>query len=613
MNHLDDLQRLRVLTPLDVHFARTMGGLFGEARPDVLLAAALASRAVANGNVCLDLTALTADGLVRDLDGAALPRLRWPDAGAWRAEIGTSPMVQRSDDLLAPRAPLVLEPVGRLYLQRLHACEVRVAATIVARAAERLDIDATWLAAALDRCGLAVEAPEPNRQRLAAALALQRRLCIVSGGPGTGKTWTVAKILALLVEHALAAGGRAPRLLLLAPTGKAAARLSESIRNELPRLDCSDTVRAAIPVEAQTIHRALGLAPSGRRRDEARLYADAVVVDEASMIDLGLLDLLLAALPQRARLLLLGDRNQLASVEAGTILADLCAPAASAAWSAAAAAALEPVVGTALPHATTPQPAIADCTVELTENRRYRESPGIGRLARAIHDGDVDAALAVLADGTCADVQWHPGENLDAIVDRACGQFVQLTADADAEDRLRALEGYRVLCAHRSGADGVAGINERVEHELVRRGYIEEGSTTYPGRPLLVEQNDYQVGLFNGDLGVLAADAGGGRVALFPGRDGVRRIAPSRLPPHATVFAMTVHKSQGSEFDAVAVVLPREASPVVSRELLYTAVTRARRRVTIHASEEVLRLAVQRQIRRASGLRDRVWSPPATE
>lgn len=602
-----ELQKRGVLTALDVNFATTVGRLFAEARPEVQLAAALASRAVANGNVCLDLAAFGDDPVVRDLDGAAVGTLRWPEAGPWLAAIGNSPMVVPAADPLPTRAPLVLEADGRLYLERYWQCERRVAAAIRDRAEHSEEVDAAWLAAALDRLGLEARRDGPNRQRLAAALAMHRRLCIVSGGPGTGKTYTVAKILALLVEQGTSRLGRVPRIVLLAPTGKAAARLSESIRNELPRLACGDEVRGAIPSDAATIHRALGLSPSGRRRRDPALFADAVVVDEASMIDLGLLDKLLAALPRRARLILLGDRNQLASVEAGTILADMCAPATGTAYAPDLADLLEPTLGASVPRARRAGPAIADCTVELTENRRYRDSPGIGALAAAIHDGDVEAAFAALAPDVANGVDWIAAESLDDVVERACSQFEGLRAHDDPAEQLRELERFRVLCAHRNGPWGVAGINATVERTLARRGRIEEGAASYAGRPLLIEKNDYQVGLFNGDLGVLTATPGGGRVALFAGKDGVRRIAPSRLPPHATVFAMTVHKSQGSEFDEVAVVLPRELSPVVSRELLYTAVTRARRRVTLYAAEHVLRAAVERRIRRASGLRALLW------
>jgi exodeoxyribonuclease V alpha subunit len=604
---LSDLQTRRVLTALDVNFAATVARLFADDRPEVHLAAALASRAVGNGNVCLDLTALGEDPVVRDLDGAAVETLRWPAVGPWLAALGNSPLVVRAADPLPTRAPLVLEADGHLYLERYWQCERRVAAAIRLRAEQSEDVDAAWLAAALDRLGLEGQRDRPNRQRLAAALALHRRLCIISGGPGTGKTYTVAKILALLVEQEVSRSGRAPRIVLLAPTGKAAARLSESIRNELPRLACSEEVRSAIPSDAATIHRALGLSPSGRRRRDPALFADAVVVDEASMIDLGLLDKLLAALPRRARLVLLGDRNQLASVEAGTILADMCAPAAGTAYSPALADLLEPAVGASVPRADTAAPAIADCTVELTENRRYRDSPGIGALAAAIHRGDVAAALAALAPDADNGVGWVETESLDDVVERACSQFETLRASNDPAEQLRELERFRVLCAHRNGPWGVAGINASVERVLARRGRIEEGSASYAGRPLLIEKNDYQVGLFNGDLGVLTSTPGGGRIALFAGKDGVRGIAPSRLPPHATVFAMTVHKSQGSEFDEVAVALPRELSPVVSRELLYTAVTRARRRVTVYAAADVLRAAVERRIRRASGLRALLW------
>lgn len=603
---LDELRARRVFTALDVHFATVTSRLFGETDADVRLAAALASRAVSQGNACLDLTALRDDPVVRDGEGTAVGTLRWPEFEMWSESLAASPMVSVVTGGEIGRAPLVLEADGRLYLERYWRSERRVAASILARAGLRRDVDPAWLTAALDRLGFPPCDGTVDRQRLAAALAAERALCIVSGGPGTGKTYTVAKILALLAETA-EPQAVAPRIALLAPTGKAAARLSESISAELPSLDCSDAARRAIPSSASTIHRALGMSLAPRRRQRRELHADIVVVDEASMIDLQLLDKLLAAIPLRSRLLLLGDRNQLASVEAGTILADLCTDDATPTYSQAQVARLAPVIGSTLPAAAEPSPTIADCVVELTENRRYRESPGIATLAAAIHDGDEATTLDVLRDENFDDVRWIETPPSTEIVDHVCREYEAVREVDDPALRLRALNRTRVLCAHRNGSLGVAGLNAAVENELARRGLIEVGATSYDGRPLLIERNDYSIELFNGDVGLLVKTPAGDAIAVFAGRDGLRYVAPSRLPQHSTVFAMTVHKSQGSEFDEVAVVLPRDPSPVVSRELLYTAVTRARRRVTVYAPEEILRDAVRHRVRRSGGLRRLIW------
>ncbi len=496
---LDELRARRVFSGLDVHFATVTARLFGETRFDVRLAAALASRAVSQGNACLDLVALRDDPVVRDSEGAAVATLHWPEFPAWTESLAASPMVTVVTDGEIGRAPLVLEADGRLYLERYWRSERRVAASIRARAERQLDVDPTWLAAALDRLGFPSGNGAVDRQRLAAALAAERGLCIVSGGPGTGKTYTVTKILALLADLGAGHGG-VPRIALLAPTGKAAARLSESIAAELPSLACSDAVRRAIPNSASTIHRALGMSLSPGRRPRRELHADIVVVDEASMIDLQLLDKLLHAVPLRSRLLLLGDRNQLASVEAGTILADLCAVEATPTYSAAQVSRLAPVLGSRLPAAAEPAPAIADCVVELTENRRYRESPGVAALAAAIHDGDEAATLAVLRNEDFDDVHWIETPPSVEIVDHVCRDYEAGREIDDPARRLQALNRYRVLCAHRNGSLGVAGINAAVESELARRGLIEAGATSYDGRPLLIERNDYPIELFNGDV-----------------------------------------------------------------------------------------------------------------
>lgn len=623
---LDELRRHGVVNAVDAQFARTLGRLVEETDEAVLVAAALACQAVTQANVCINLRELSAADAVRDQEGHRVDGLRWPEAEAWIEAVAASPLVARADagepnatplgagttERVVPesslsRSPLVLDG-ERLYLERYWFYETRVAAMLNQRAASGGSSPQPGLAHDLDRLGLEARPDTVNAQRLAVALALRQRLCVVFGGPGTGKTYTVAKILALLVEHGLSTDGRAPRIALLAPTGKAAARLSESIRKEVPGLQCADEARSAIPTDAATIHRYLGIVPDPRRGAPAErlIVADAVVVDEVSMVDIGLLWKLLECVPATTRIILLGDPNQLASVEAGTVLADLCAPPGSG-YSPAVAAELEPVVRASLPRATgATTPALADCMVELTENRRYSRSPGIGALATAIHAGDGARVVAALRAAEWPNVEWVEGPDLWDIITRARSQFETVRAETGAAKQLRALERFRVLCAHRDGERGVAGINAAVERAIAHAGFLDSHSRNYPGQPILIERNDYQAGLFNGDVG-LVVEHGARLVVAFPGEDGLREIAVSRLPAHSTVFAMTVHKSQGSEFDEVAVVLPAERSPVLSRELLYTAVTRAKERVRIYATEDVLRAAVTTRIRRASGLRARLW------
>jgi exodeoxyribonuclease V alpha subunit len=430
----------------------------------------------------------------------------------------------------------------------------------------------------------------PDLQRAAARTAASRRLCVISGGPGTGKTSTVVKILALLAEPRVRVAGPPLRALLLAPTGKAAMRLTEAIRRAKDAIPCSDAVRAAIPEEASTIHRALGSIDGSStrfRHDRAHpLRADVVLVDEASMVDLALMARLVEAVPDDARLVLLGDKDQLASVEAGAVLGELCDAAQHRAC----------------------DPGLAASTVALTTSYRYGAKSGIEALAQAINRGDAARALAILDDPDLPDVaRVAPGEvALSALLRAAAvAGFRHYLDERDPAARLRALERFRILCAHRHGPYGVVNANAELEAALIDEGWLRRDvALAYLGRPVIVTRNDYQLQLFNGDVGTIV-EQDGKRLAFFVAPDGTPRLlSPARLPPHETVFAMTVHKSQGSEFDDVAVLLGDRPSPLLSRELLYTAVTRARRRVTLHTTAEVVAAAIARPTERASGLCD---------
>ena len=589
---VEALRKASLLGPLDEHCARTVCRIAGEPHPDVLLAAAVAARQVGLGHVCVDLRMLAASGRLVADDGVTVHDVAWPDPAGWIDRLQRSSAVGEPSD--AERRPLVLDRAGRLYLRRYFEHEQRLAASIVRRATAHATSPADHeLETALDRLFGPTSAASPDRQRDAARTAVTRRLCIISGGPGTGKTSTVVKILALLVEQQLRARRRPPRVLLVAPTGKAAMRLSEAIRRAKSGLDCGEDVRAAIPEEASTVHRALGsIDGKGTRfRHDADhpLRADVVLVDEASMVDLALMARLVDAVPPDARLVLLGDKDQLASVEAGAVLGELCAvPDGSA--------------------ATAAHP-LGSAIVELERSWRYREGSGIEALARAINAADATRVLEILDDPAFDDVERSaPGDGV-ALSERLRGDALRgALAYLDRPEpaaRLQALEEFRILCAHRAGPHGVASANREVEELLADRRRIDrQHGATYAGRPVIITRNDYQVQLFNGDVGTIVAQ-GDKRLAFFVAPDGTERLlSPARLPPHETVFAMTIHKSQGSEFDHVAVLLGDRSSPLLTRELLYTAVTRARRKVTLYATEAVLREAIQRRTERGSGLRD---------
>jgi exodeoxyribonuclease V alpha subunit len=614
-----------VLVAADVHVARRLARLGGDDDEAVLLAAALAVRAPRLGHVCTDLSAVrhtvTVDADV-PVDLQALP---WPDAARWVARLQASPLVSAGPDGPDDR-PLRL--VGTwLYLDRYWREERQVAADLRARAEEAAPgVDVAVLADGLSRL---FDGPASDLQRLAAASAVLRRLAVVAGGPGTGKTTTVARILALLDEQAAAAGRAPPLVALAAPTGKAAARLEEAIHDEAANLSIADATRARLlATSASTLHRLLGTRPDSRSRFRHhrgnRLPHEVVVVDETSMVSLSLMAKLVEAVRAGARLVLVGDPEQLASVEAGAVLGDIVGPAAGGLlMRGPARARLAQAAGisaSGVPGAEPPAgAAIGDGVVVL--RRVHRFGGGIASLAEAVRAGNADQAVAVLGEGL-DDVRWIPldvaeadtssGGDLrtvrDAVV--AAGRRVTAAARAGrAAAAIEALGAFRLLCAHRRGRHGVDRWMDTVERWLATEidGYARDGAW-YVGRPLLVTENDYGLRLYNGDTGVVVATEDGRVTAVFERRGELLHFAPTRLAAVETVHAMTVHKSQGSQFDSVAVVLPDPASPILTRELLYTAITRARRHLILVASEEAVHRATARPIARSSGLRRWLWA-----
>ncbi len=607
---LEAFRAAGVLDALDVHFARAVCRLGGADDPCLLLAAAFASRAPRLGHVCAELGDLPAT--VRLEGEAATAPLPWPDPDAWRAAVAQSPLV-------GDERPLVLDG-DRLYLARYWQYQRRLVQTLRARAAEAPQpVDPARLSAALQRLFPASDGPD--LQMVAAATAALRSLTVVSGGPGTGKTTTVVRLLALLLDPQLDLGAR--RVVLAAPTGKAAARLVEAIRDRKRDLEAGGVapeIIARIPDEASTLHRLLGWRPDRpthfRHDAENPLPVDVVVVDEASMVDLALMAKLVDAIPPRARLVLLGDRDQLASVEAGAVLGDMCnAGGAPRGRSAAFDAALRRALGPRAPADEGPPeagPGIWDCVVHLTRTYRFGADSGIGTVARAVNAGEAEAAVALLSGRGArrfADVALHDEADDEArrraLRALVVGAYAGAVTASDPAAALDALGRFRVLCAHRRGEFGVEALNVEIERWLGAAGLIDRHRDWYPGRPVLVTRNDHALGLFNGDMGVVLPGERGALRAWFADPRGgePRAFHPGRLPPHDTVYALTVHQSQGSEFDRIAVVLPAEPSPILTRELLYTALTRARRHATVFGPADVLRRAIAERVRRASGLR----------
>ena len=595
-----------VLDSADVHVASTLGRLTQESREAVLLAAALAVRAVRLGSVCVDLARVRETALA-DVDPALDARgLAWPEPSAWSAACADSPLV--AEGVSGPPDRPVRLVDGLLYLDRYWREEQLVRTEIDARGRRPPpEVDEARLSAALARL---FPGDRPDHQRLAAAACATGWLTIVAGGPGTGKTTTVARLLALLAEvlH------DRPRVALAAPTGKAAARLQEAVGGALAALVEPGSPSPG-PLAASTLHRLLGFRPGSRHRfryDRAnRLPYDVVVVDETSMVSLTLMARLLEAIRPDARLVLVGDPDQLASVEAGVVLGDLVARPTRAGPDDRTRR-LERLA----PGDLAPREAVAhelrNDVVRLRTIHRF--GARISALAKAVRAGDAEDVLAALHAGD-ADLELvapgpldhRPFAGLTGLREDvvAAGRRLHEAARAgDVAGALGALEQHMLLCAHRRGPYGVERWSVAVHREgaaaVDRAGAPAE---SYAGQPLLVTANDYDLGLFNGDLGVVVDSGEVGLVAAFSRGGEPLLVAPSRLSAVQTVHAMTVHRAQGSQFDAVSVLLPPPDSPLLSRELFYTAVTRAKTRVRVVGSEEAVVAAVTRPVVRASGLR----------
>jgi exodeoxyribonuclease V alpha subunit len=451
---------------------------------------------------------------------------------------------------------------------------------------------------------------ETNWQAVAAAAALRHRFTVISGGPGTGKTYTVLRLIRLLVDAAAATGQPFPEIRLAAPTGKAAARMMESIHRGLADLPEGARLAERLPDQASTLHRLLGLRQGSTRPRHDRdhpLTADAVVVDEASMVDLPMMAKLVDALPAGARLILLGDRYQLASVESGSVLAELCDGAGINAFSGEQREAFASLLGSETVTASDPASALSDHVVTLRTSHRFHPESPIGRFAAAVNEGNAEAALDAARDGS-GEIRLELAEATDLgrlaeVMARAYGPLIETDDPAHA---LAVLDRVRLLTATRVGPAGVQAMNRRIGYLLAEAHGFDPDRPWFHGRPVIVLHNDYRAGLFNGDTGICLRGPDGGLRVWFRAEEGVRALLPTSIPDHETVFAMTVHKSQGSEFHEVHLLLPPQDSPVLSRELVYTGITRARDRLTVYGSPEVLATAIARRVTRRSGLAARL-------
>ncbi|MCW4455314.1 exodeoxyribonuclease V subunit alpha [Flavobacterium sp. MXW15] len=612
MTPFDALQRSGSLRTLDLAFAQTLQRLAPDTGAEVLAGAALASLAVASGHAGLD--PARAGVLLDTRDGPPPPL---PAPADWQRALAASRWVAQPapEEPAAADCPLVLEH-GLLYLRRYREYERRLALGLRRLAAQSLPtFDATALAPLFARL-FPRAASGDDRQAQAAALALRRALLLVTGGPGTGKTTTIARLLLLRIAQAQLAGSPAPRIALAAPTGRAAERMAESLRAAVARAldDGVDPALAeALPAGASTLHRLLGVIPNlprFRHDPDNPLPFDLIVVDEASMVDLPLMCKLVEAVADGTQLILLGDADQLPSVEAGDVLAAILQAAGPGdALQADDAQALQPLLGQVCTD-THAAGALAGHRVHLL--RGYRQAQGfeLAPLADAVCAGDAERALALLRGGELAGVHFHEDVD-DPLQARREALLAHWRALADAEDPASALLDagrLRLLTAVRAGPQGARGLNARIEQLLAESGSgarrLGAASPWFHGRLLLVTENSYRHGLFNGDVGICLRDESGALVAWFEGEDDgqVRGFHPAALPAHESAFAMTVHKAQGSEFDEVWLQLPARDARVLSRELVYTGLTRARRTLHLAGSEMVLRAALARHAARISGL-----------
>lgn len=576
MNFTTDEQD--IFSDLDIQFAQFITRLSNCQSESLHIAALLVSYFTAQGHICIDLTAplLIENGLNLI-----------PDPHILLSALKQCNVVGQPGEY----KPLILDN-NRLYLYRYWDYEQALAQQIRQRLTKSLeDINHSQL-----QQDLTILFPSSNHeqdwQKIAAQTAVLHPFCIISGGPGTGKTSTVIKILQLLLSQ-----NPRLRIALTAPTGKAAARLQETISQ------VHHTIQVKIPQETYTIHRLLGSLPHSpyfNYNAHNPLPYDVIIVDEASMVDLALMAKLAQAIPATARWILLGDKDQLASVEAGTVLGDICI----------AANAEENLLEKSTKQANILQQHI----VLLQKNYRFNEESNIGQLAKAVRDSRAEHALALLKSPQNDEISWSSiiqAEQLSAILAQEITQgFLPYLQARQPAEILAAFEQFRILCALRQGPYGVVAMNRLIEHILTTQGKIKGNYRWYHGRPIMVTRNDYTLKLYNGDIGIILWNEYQELHAYFPSTDGkIRSFLPNRLPTHETVYAMTIHKSQGSEFDRILMLLPNHYSPVLTRELIYTGITRARQTVHIVGEETVFKTALSQRIQRLSGLGQAILHP----
>ena len=615
-NNITHLIESNYLSEIDVHFGNFITGLDKNDNSDIFIAAALVSRATGEGDGYLDLNSISRKPIFSDINGEA--GIKKPQISEWLKTLNQSRVVGRPGEF----RPLILDEKNRLYLYRYWDYENRLVNSIKSRIKEDIQgIDRSVLKDGLKRLFPNNGNDEFNWHKVAGVIAAFKKFCVITGGPGTGKTFTTAKILALLLELS---GKDKLNILLAASTGKAAARIGESIRAAKKTLNASDDIIDAIPSEAYTIHRMLKTIPGSpyfHHNAENPLTADIVVVDEVSMVDIALMSKLISAVKNDARIILIGDKDQLASVEAGFVMADICDRDNIHLFSEYFYKQFENLTRCKMEVSNKnlkEAPGLYDCMVVLKKSYRFTGDSGIGECSRAVNNGKFNETVSVLKRKS-DQIDWKkissPGDLSAALPGEVINGYSDYLRCSDPHEALEQFNRFRILCAVKFGAMGVTEINRLTEEILNRNGLIElDNLSTYPwyrGRPVLITRNDYSLELFNGDIGITMPEPDSKSKELYVYFSGVsgkpRRFQPYRLPEHETAYAMTVHKSQGSEFEAILLVLPIQDYPVLTRELLYTGITRAKNHISIWGREGIIKSTILRKINRNSGLKDALW------
>lgn len=637
---LTQLSDAKLIRPIDIQFAKFIQSIENQHSEEVAFIAALLSYELSKGNICLRIDRLNAAHLLGVYGEKGEELKRATEKINWRQVLSQASVV--GDENTDSNQPLILDG-SMLYLQRYWyyeqflANKLRALAEPIQFTTQEQQLLSNLLEMLFPDSGS--EKEQPNWQKVAVAVALTRRLSVISGGPGTGKTTTVVKLLSALIEQGRQKNKPA-KISLVAPTGKAAARLTESIGSAVKSLAIDPEIRAAIPTQASTIHRLLGARPDSaefRHNQDNPLHLDLLVVDEASMVDLPMMAKLLDALPERARLILLGDKDQLSSVEAGAVLGDICSFIGNG-YSPSQAALLAELTGVdskLLPESVNANP-LSDSLCLLRKSYRFHKDSGIGVLANAINLGLVSNVSAALDKGY-KDIVFHEltAEHYRQMIGSLADNYsdylsvvhsaTKVKGDAIntyAVEALRQFSQCRLLCAVRDGEFGITRLNQQVEHALTNKRLIQTNDEHwYLGRPIMITRNDHALGLFNGDIGITMlvndSDEKGQQQSylkvFFELPDGrIKSVLPSRIPDHDTAYAMTIHKSQGSEFTTTMMVLPAKFSPLLTKELVYTGVTRAKDQLHIYANREIILKATQTKTERLSGLKEKLVLLPRT-